>query len=131
MLSIVIPFYNESGNIPELFRRIDEVLSHHAPDYEVIGVDDGSRDDTFMRLLAERDKNPRLKLVRLSRNFGKEIALSAGLQHASGEAVVTMDADLQHPPELIPQFLAHWRDGYKMVYAARQSARRETWVTMG
>lgn len=128
MLSIVIPFYNESGNIPELFRRIDEVLSRHASGYEVIGVDDGSRDDTFMRLLAERDRNPRIKLVRLSRNFGKEIALSAGLQHARGDAVVTMDADLQHPPELIPEFLAHWREGYKMVYATRQSATRETWL---
>ncbi|HEY0721862.1 MAG TPA: glycosyltransferase family 2 protein [Gammaproteobacteria bacterium] len=128
MLSVVIPFYNESGNIPELFRRLDEVLSRHAPEYEVIGVDDGSRDDTFLRLLAEREKNPRIKLVRLSRNFGKEIALSAGLQHTRGEAVVTMDADLQHPPELIPEFLAHWREGYKMVYAARQSAQRETWL---
>lgn len=128
MLSIVIPFYNESGNIPELFRRIDEVMSRHAPDYEVVGVDDGSRDDTFLLLLAERDKNPHLKLLRLSRNFGKEIALSAGLQHASGVAVVTMDADLQHPPELIPEFLAHWREGYKMVYATRISAKRETWL---
>lgn len=128
MLSVVIPFYNESGNIAELFRRLHEVLSHHAPDYEVVCVDDGSRDDTFMRLLAAREHNPRLKLVRLSRNFGKEIALSAGLQHARGEAVVTMDADLQHPPELIAEFLAHWREGYKMVYAARQSAQRETWL---
>ncbi|HEY0635210.1 MAG TPA: glycosyltransferase family 2 protein [Gammaproteobacteria bacterium] len=128
MLSVVIPFYNESGNIPELFRRLDAVLSCHSPDYEVIGVDDGSRDDTFLRLLVEHEKNSRIKLVRLSRNFGKEIALSAGLQHARGEAVVTMDADLQHPPELIPEFLAHWREGYKMVYAARQSAQRETWL---
>ena len=128
MLSVVIPFYNESGNIAELFRRIDAVLSQHAPDYEVICVDDGSRDDTFMRLLGARDTNPRIKLVRLSRNFGKEIALSAGLQHARGEAVVTMDADLQHPPELIPEFLARWREGYKMVYAQRVSAKRETWL---
>jgi len=128
VLSIVIPFYNESGNIPELFRRLDEVLSRHAPDYEVVCVDDGSRDDTFIRLLAEHARNPRIKLVRLSRNFGKEIALSAGLQHARGDAVVTMDADLQHPPELIPQFLTCWYEGYKMVYAARQSATRETWI---
>ena len=128
MLSVVIPFYNESGNIPELFRRLDEVLTQHAPDYEIISIDDGSKDDTFMRLVAEREKNPRIKLVRLSRNFGKEIALSAGLQHARGAAVVTMDADLQHPPELIPEFLARWHEGYKMVYAARVSAKRETWL---
>jgi len=128
MLSVVIPFYNESGNIAELFRRIDAVLSSHAPDYEVICVDDGSRDDTFARLLAAREQNGRIKLVRLSRNFGKEIALSAGLQHARGEVVVTMDADLQHPPELIPEFLARWREGYQMVYAQRQSATRETWL---
>jgi glycosyltransferase involved in cell wall biosynthesis len=128
VLSVVIPFYNEAGNIPELFRRLDEVLSVHAPDYEIIGVDDGSRDDTFARLRIERELNPRIKLLRLSRNFGKEIALTAGLQHARGEAVVTMDADLQHPPEVIPEFLARWRQGYKMVYAARQSAKRETWL---
>lgn len=128
MLSVVIPFYNESGNIAELFRRIDAVLSTHAPNYEVICVDDGSGDDTFARLRAAHEQNERIKLVRLSRNFGKEIALSAGLQHARGEAVVTMDADLQHPPELIPEFLARWREGYQMVYAQRQSATRESWL---
>jgi len=128
VLSVVIPFYNESGNLPELFRRLTATLGSIGEEYEIVCVDDGSRDDTWAQLRQARESDLRIKLVRLSRNFGKEIALSAGLRHARGAAVVTLDADLQHPPELIAEFVARWREGNQMVYAVRQSTQRETWL---
>lgn len=119
LLSIVIPFYNESANIAALFARLVPVLEGLGMAWEVVCVNDGSRDDTVDRLLAVRAKEPRVKVIDLSRNFGKEAALSAGLAMAAGDAVVPMDADLQHPPERLADLIARWREGYDVVVAVR------------
>ncbi len=120
-LSVIVPVFNESAGLPELFGRLGAVLDGLQLACEIVCVDDGSRDDTWTALQAARARDPRLKLVRLSRNFGKDIALTAGLRRAGGRAVVMMDADLQHPPELIPALIARWREGLDMVYAVRTS----------
>ncbi|MBM3539233.1 MAG: glycosyltransferase [Alphaproteobacteria bacterium] len=120
-LSIVVPVYNEAANLDAFFARLGPVLDRLALRVEIVCVDDGSRDDSWLRLTERQRRDPRLRLVRLSRNFGKDIALSAGLQHAAGRAVIPIDADLQHPPELIETLVARWREGYDMVYAQRQS----------
>jgi glycosyltransferase involved in cell wall biosynthesis len=121
LLSVVIPFYNEGPNISALFARVLPVLKRLDLDWEVVCVNDGSRDDTLERLLDEHAAEPRIKVVDLSRNFGKELALSAGLGHAAGDAVVPMDADLQHPPEVLPAMIARWRDGFDVVVAVRNA----------
>ncbi|MGQ9369799.1 glycosyltransferase family 2 protein [Azospirillum sp. ST 5-10] len=120
-LSIVIPFYNEGTNVEALFARLVPVLDGLGLAWEVVCVDDGSRDDTLGRLVAAHARDRRIKVVELSRNFGKELALSAGLAHARGDAVVPMDADLQHPPELLPELVDRWRAGYDVVIAVRHA----------
>lgn len=127
-LTVVIPMRNEAANLDTLFARLIPVLQSLGLAYEVICVDDGSSDDTRARVLAHRSRDPAIKLLCLSRNFGKDIALSAGIDHASGGAVVALDADLQDPPELIPAMVAKWREGYDMVYGQRVSRRGESWV---
>lgn len=127
LLSVVIPFYNEGANVEALFARLTPVLDRLDMAWEVVCVNDGSRDDTLERLLAAHRRDGRIKVVDLSRNFGKELALSAGLAHAHGDAVVPMDADLQHPPEVLPQFIAKWREGYDVVVAARHARIGQTW----
>lgn len=122
-LSIVIPCFNESANIEELHRRLDAISADIPGEVEFVLVDDGSRDDTLDKLKALSTSDPRVRVLGLSRNFGHQAALSAGIDHASGDAVVVMDADLQHPPEMIQQFLARWREGYDLVYAYREGAR--------
>jgi glycosyltransferase involved in cell wall biosynthesis len=119
-LSIVVPFFNESPNVERFFDRLLPVLDGLGLGWEVICVNDGSRDDTFDRLVDTHRRDPRIKLIDLSRNFGKEPALSAGLAYARGDAVIPIDADLQHPPELIPELVAKWREGFDVVYAVRQ-----------
>lgn len=120
-LSVVIPCYNEGANLEALFIRLTAVLERLDIAWEVVCVNDGSRDDTLERLIAVNAAEPRIKVVDLSRNFGKELALSAGLSHATGDCVVPMDADLQHPPELLPQLIAKWRDGFDVVVAVRHA----------
>jgi glycosyltransferase involved in cell wall biosynthesis len=124
--SFVIPIYNEEDVLPELHKRLSSVLDGLDGDSEIIFVDDGSRDESFIVMLAIRDADPRVKLARLSRNFGHQIAISAGLDLASGDAVMVMDADLQHPPELIPDFVARWREGYEVVYGVMVERESET-----
>jgi dolichol-phosphate mannosyltransferase len=121
-LSVVLPVHNEEANLPELHRRVTATLEGTV-DYEVVFVDDGSRDGSaaLVAELAERD--PRVRLVRLSRNFGHQAALAAGLDHARGAAVVLMDSDLQDPPELLPELLRAWRDGADVVYAVRRQRK--------
>ncbi len=119
MVSVVVPFYNEGANVERLFDRLLPVLTALGMEWEVVCVNDGSRDDTVPRLAGIHARQPNVKVVDLSRNFGKEVALTAGLSYARGNAVVIMDADLQHPPETIPGLLAKWRDGFEMVYAVR------------
>jgi dolichol-phosphate mannosyltransferase len=126
VISVVIPAFNEEGCLGELHRRLGEVLQGIGLDYEIIFIDDGSRDATFEDLRKLREIDPRVRGFRLSRNFGHQAALSAGLQHARGDAVVTMDADLQHPPELLPELLAHWKQGNEIVYTVRRGTADST-----
>lgn len=119
-LSVVIPLKDEQDGVATLFARLAEVLDRLLPgDHEVVCVNDGSSDATLAALLAEQRKRPNLVIVDLSRNFGKEAALTAGLANASGRTVVPLDADLQDPPELIGEMLARWREGYEVVCARR------------
>lgn len=122
-LSIVIPCYNEAANVAELHRRLAAVAGQIEGEIEFIFVNDGSGDDTFERLKDLVRSDPRVRVVSLSRNFGHQAALTAGIDHAGGEAVVVLDADLQHPPELIPQFVQKWKEGYDLVYAFREGVK--------
>lgn len=126
VLSIVVPCYNESSNLDTLFARLESTLDALGLPYEIVCVDDGSRDDTLERLTAHHARNPAVKVVALSRNFGKEIALTAGIDYSRGDAVVPIDADLQDPPELIGELVARWRDGFDVVYATRRSRQGES-----
>jgi glycosyltransferase involved in cell wall biosynthesis len=120
-ISVVVPVYNE-GDVLEAFqRRLVAVLDACGYRYDILYVDDGSDGECQRRLQALRDGHPGVGLLQLSRNFGKEVAVSAGLEQASGDAVIVIDADLQDPPELIPEFLRHWRSGYDVVYGQRSS----------
>lgn len=127
-ISIVIPLYNESESIEHLFARLTPVLVGLNLNYEIICVNDGSQDDTIKRLIQLNQQDPTIKIVSLSRNFGKEIALTAGIDYASGAAVIPIDADLQDPPELIEKLIAKWREGYDVVYATRRSRQGDTWL---
>lgn len=120
MLSIVVPIYNESLNLDGFFARLIPALEGAGEPFEVICIDDGSKDDSVAKLRLVNQADPRVKLLVFSRNFGKEAALSAGLANATGEAVIPIDADLQHPPEMIAQMVAKWREGYDVVYAVRR-----------
>ena len=125
-LSIVVPVYNEAENLPLLIERLKPILDANVASWEIVCVDDGSSDGTLpvLRLLHAADE--RITAISFSRNFGKEIAIAAGLDHATGEAVVVMDADLQHPPETIPVFLQKWREGYLNVYGQRTDREGES-----
>lgn len=122
-LSIVVPCYNEAGSIDELHKQLELVAARIDGEVEFVFVDDGSRDATceMLKKLAARD--PRVRVISLSRNFGHQAALSAGMDHAVGDAVVVMDADLQHPPEMIPRFVEKWKQGYDLVYAYREGVK--------
>lgn len=121
-VSVVVPVHNEATNLPLLYHRLTTVLDGLAPlAREFIFVDDGSRDDSFAVLASLSRRDPAVKVLRFARNFGKEAAMAAGLRTASGAVVVLMDADLQHPPELIPQMVERWRAGAQMVTAVRRS----------
>ena len=126
ILSIVIPAYNEEEVLPEFHKRLTSVLEEIEGSCEILYVNDGSSDRTLEVL--NDFKDPRVWIIDLSRNFGKEIALTAGLDHAKGEAVVVIDADLQDPPELIPKFIEKWQEGYDVVYARRTARDGETFI---
>jgi dolichol-phosphate mannosyltransferase len=130
-LSVVIPLYNEDAIVDELRRRLGEVLDRVEPDYEVLLVNDGSRDGTAEALRRIAEAGSRWRAIHFSRNFGHQAAVAAGLRFATGRAVVVMDADLQDPPELLEQMLARWRDGFEVVYAQRVSREREGPVKRG
>ena len=127
-ISVVVPLYNEEENIDYLFTRLLSVLDKLETSYEVVCINDGSRDNTLKQLIEYHHQNPNIKVINLSRNFGKEIALTAGIDYARGEAVIPIDADLQDPPELIEELVAKWRQGYDIVYATRRSRQGETWL---
>jgi len=125
LLSVVVPAYNEEEVLPDFHKRISSVLENMSTEAEIVYVNDGSTDNTLAVMQGLQESDPRVAIVDLSRNFGKEIALTAGLDHASGDAVVVIDADLQHPPELIPELVKHWMEGYDVVYAKRFSRSGE------
>ncbi len=127
-LSLVVPCHNEAANIDTLQARLSEVLDRLDCSWEIIYVNDGSRDETLIRLESLHGRDGRVGVINLSRNFGKEIAMTAGLEHTRGEAVIVIDADLQDPPELIPALVAGWREGYDVVYAQRRARRGDTWL---
>jgi polyisoprenyl-phosphate glycosyltransferase len=127
-LSIVIPVLNEERGLDALCVRLTQQLDKTGLDWDVVFVDDGSRDGTLAKIRALNGRDSRFKAVAFSRNFGKEIALAAGLSYAAGDAVVLMDADLQHPPEVIHDFIAKWREGYDIVYGQRDDRANETWA---
>ena len=129
-VSIVTPFYNEAGVVATYFARLGEALGEASRDveFEFVCVNDGSRDSTLAELEAARPPFGRILVVDLSRNFGKEAAMSAGLDHATGDAVVPMDADLQDPPELVPSMISHWLAGAPVVLAMREDRASDGWL---
>lgn len=127
-LSLLIPCYNEEENLDYLFDRLTTVLDPLNLNYDIVCINDGSKDNTLNLLVEHHHKNPRIKVINLARNFGKEAAMSAGLDYTEGEAVIPIDADLQDPPELIIEFLEKWREGYDVVYGVRKSRQGESWI---
>ncbi len=127
-VSIIIPCHNEAGNLATLYARVRAVMDPSGESWEMICVNDGSSDDTLLQLITLHRQDPRIRVIDLSRNFGKEAALTAGLDAARGEAAIPLDADLQDPPELIPDLLAHWREGFDVVNAVRLSRDGESWI---
>lgn len=125
-LSLVIPMHDEAEVLDVLFERLDQTVGALGLDLEIVCVDDGSRDDTWARMADRAAADPRIRLIGLSRNFGKEAALTAGLDAARGDLVAPLDADLQDPPELIAEFVSLWEQGYDVVYGVRSDRSSDT-----
>src|SRR5215211_6755115 len=123
--SVIVPAYNEEGAIEQLTERLSEVMDSLDGDAEAIFVDDGSRDRTWELMVEAAGADPRIRLIRLSRNFGHQTALTAGVDAAAGDAVIVLDADLQDPPEVVLELAARWREGYDVVYAVRDIRKGE------
>jgi polyisoprenyl-phosphate glycosyltransferase len=128
VFSVVIPMYNEAEIVGEMHRRLSAVMAALTVPWEAIYVNDGSDDATLRIVEVLRQADSHIAIVNLSRNFGKEIATTAGLDHAHGDAVIVIDADLQDPPEVIPRLVAAWRAGYDMVYAQRRLREGDGWL---
>ena len=126
VISVIVPIFNEEAVIPELQRRMAAVLDGIGEPWELVCVNDGSRDTSLSMLLELRERDARVKVIDFSRNFGQQLAITAGMDFAQGDAVVVIDADLQDPPELIEEMLAKWREGYQVVYAVRAGRRGES-----
>src|SRR5262249_16249523 len=131
VLSVIAPIFNEAGNIAELYRRTQAVMDGLGEPWELILVNDGSRDDSqqIMESLYNQD-TAHIRVIRFARNFGHQIAVTAGMDYAQGQAVILIDADLQDPPELIPELLGKWREGYEVVYAIRAKREGESWFKL-
>ena len=128
-ITVIIPAYNEQESLPILYERLTKLMSSMENyQFEILFVNDGSKDKTIEIIKQMRQKDERISYVDFSRNFGKEIAMIAGLDYATGDCVIIMDADLQDPPELIPQMVELWEQGYDDVYAKRRSRAGETWL---
>lgn len=127
-LSVVAPMYNESEIIGQFIDRAMKTLSQLGHEFELILVDDGSKDNTVAIAKQKSQEWPHLRIITFSRNYGHEIASTAGLEHATGDYVVLLDSDCQHPPELIPDLLAKAQEGYDVVYAARQNREHQSWL---
>lgn len=126
-LSVIVPFLNEEDNLPALYQRLSDALAGKEEEFEIIFVDDGSSDNAARWVANKAQEDKRVKLVKLSRNFGHQIAITAGMDYAEGNAVVIIDADLQDPPEVIPRLIEKWREGFDVVYAVREQRAGETW----
>ena len=126
LLSVIVPVFNESAVLADFHRQMSAVMKETGSEYELIYIDDGSSDNTVDRIVEIRKNDSHVALIELSRNFGKEIALSAGLDHARGDAVIIIDADLQDPPGLVHTFLEEWRNGYDVVYGRRTDRRGDS-----
>jgi dolichol-phosphate mannosyltransferase len=127
LVSVVVPVFNESAVIPAFYERASSAMSALPnADYELIFVDDGSKDDSYAQLAGLAASDPRVRVVKFSRNFGHQVAITAGLDHASGDAVVVIDADLQDPPEVIAQMVEQWRAGFDVVYGVRADRAGES-----
>ncbi|WP_278674775.1 glycosyltransferase family 2 protein [Acidaminococcus fermentans] len=126
-ISFVVPVFNEEENIREFYRRLTQVMAPLSYDYEILFIDDGSKDRTasLIRELAEKD--PHVQGYVFARNFGHQLALTCGLDQSAGDAVISMDGDLQHPPEMIPDLLKKWEEGYEIVQTVRKSTEDATW----
>ncbi len=127
-ISVIVPMYNEADGLEQLWSRLVPVLEGLTPEWEILCVNDGSTDNTLAILRAVNAQEPRVRYVSLSRNFGKEAALTAGLFHTQAQAVIPFDADLQDPPELIPALVEQWQKGFKVVLATRQKRMEEGWL---
>lgn len=128
-ITIIIPAYNEEESLPHLYERLEKLMDSMGNyQFEILFVNDGSKDNTINLVKEYREKDNRISYVDFSRNFGKEIAMIAGLDYATGDCVIFMDADLQDPPELIPELVKYWEEGYDDVYAKRSSRKGETWL---
>jgi len=128
--SLVVPFWNEEKIIPELYRRVVQTMDSTGEPWEMICVNDGSRDSSLQLLTQLHEKDPRIKVIDFSRNFGHQIAITAGADFAEGQAVVVIDSDLQDPPEVILGFIEKWREGYEVVYGQRTHREGETWFKL-
>ncbi len=127
-ISVVIPAFNEEENVGILYERLKPVLDRESSRYEILFVDDGSTDETSKRISELREKDSCVKLIELSRNFGHQAALTAGIDHVTGDVCITMDADLQHPPEALPQLLEKHREGFDVVSGVKTGPRRRSLV---
>ena len=128
LLSIVVPVYNEVDNIRKFYTTVKDVLETMDYDHEIIFVDDGSSDDSAGMLRHIGQEDPKVKVLLLARNFGHQLALTCGLDYAKGDAVITMDGDMQHPPELIPELVKHWEAGADVVRTIRDSTEDASWA---
>ncbi|MFT5310912.1 MAG: glycosyltransferase involved in cell wall biosynthesis, partial [Bacteroidia bacterium] len=126
-VSVVIPCFNEAGNIQELYEQLKPVITEYS-NHEILFVDDGSSDETARLVDGLSSKDSAVKLIQLSRNFGHQAALKAGLDNAEGDCVISLDADLQHPPELIPDLIKKWKEGYEVVFTQREEDPNLSWM---
>lgn len=129
-ISVVAPVFNEEETLPEFYHRVQAVMDGLGEPWELVLVDDGSSDGSFRIARELHEQDLRVRVVRFARNFGHQIAITAGMDYARGDAVVTIDSDLQDPPEVIPDLMARWREGYHVVYGVRAEREGETWFKL-
>ncbi len=126
-LTVVAPVYNEEGGIAKFCEALISTLSSASIDYEIVLIDDGSSDNSFLEMASVRAKNPRVRIIRFARNFGHQLAITAGMRLSRGVAVVVMDCDFQDSPKIILEFVDKWQKGYEVVYGVRKERKGETW----
>ena len=126
-ISFVVPVFNEEENIHEFYRRLTQVMAPLPYDYEILFIDDGSKDRTSQLIRELAEKDPNVQGYVFARNFGHQLALTCGLDQSTGDAVISMDGDLQHPPEMVPELLKKWEEGFEIVQTVRKATEDATW----